>query len=31
MELMNAKEIDELATHLEGEFGNQSTNDTTDK
>ena len=28
---MNAKEIDELATHLEGEFGNQSKNDTTDK
>ena len=28
---MNAKEIDELATHLEGEFSNQKDNDKTDK
>ena len=28
---MNEKEIDELATHLENEFGNQKKNDQTDK
>ena len=28
---MNEKEIDELATHLEAEFGNQKKNDQTDK
>lgn len=28
---MNEKEIDELATHLEKEFGSQKANDTTDK